>query len=512
MKRHAPLGKQDPAQGAPAIYPISLCMIVRNEEDFLRDALTSVQGVVDEVCIADTGSTDGTVAIAESFGAKMCSIEWRDDFGWARNQALALATGAWIFVLDADERLAPESRELLRALRNVKPDGRGRWIRCRNYGDSGHDIVSSTNAIVRIFPNDPEIRYRGTLHEYVGRVGSERSMDADRTPIEIVHYGYTHAVMSARSKADRNFRVSQAAYEAAPEDPAAVYNYAMSAMLAGHVDIARTQLQNVIAMTAGTPRGFRPMALVKLAGIHIGDGLHVAALEVAEECIGIVPTFPDGHYVLGQALTGLGRYVAAREALEAAIALGSKAKFEHFVVDDEIPIWKAHNEIAATFVREKRFAEAVEWLDRALAARPHDRTLTRNRARCLESLGDMPGAAAAFRRLFDASLDETTSIEYVNFVLRTGSPDDVVAAVELTLPVLNEDYEQAFLTSAAAFMLRAGRTDEARGLLRRVLDAAGGAAKGWAMIATLAERYGAPELNALLEGDARHAFVRGGGS
>jgi len=153
------------ASKGAVVYPLSLCMIVRNEERFLGDALTSVQGVVDEICIVDTGSTDGTVAIAESFGAKIGHLAWRDDFAFARNAALALATGAWIFVLDADERLAAGSRDLLRALRNVRPAGSGRWIRCRNYNDAEREIVASTNAIVRIFPNDPAIRYRGTLHE-----------------------------------------------------------------------------------------------------------------------------------------------------------------------------------------------------------------------------------------------------------------------------------------------------------------------------------------------------------
>ena len=65
MTRRAPTGRRNSPAGASGVtYPISLCMIVRNEERFLRDALTSVQGVVDEICIVDTGSTDGTVAIA----------------------------------------------------------------------------------------------------------------------------------------------------------------------------------------------------------------------------------------------------------------------------------------------------------------------------------------------------------------------------------------------------------------------------------------------------------------
>ena len=77
-------------------------MIVRNEERFLAECLASVRDEVDELCIVDTGSSDGTIAIAESFGARVKCVEWRDDFAWARNHALDMASQPWILVLDAD--------------------------------------------------------------------------------------------------------------------------------------------------------------------------------------------------------------------------------------------------------------------------------------------------------------------------------------------------------------------------------------------------------------------------
>ena len=506
MSRRKPAGRRtSPAGQSGAVYPLSLCMIVRNEERFLRDALTSVQGVVDEICIVDTGSTDGTVAIAESYGARLSFLSWRDDFSGARNAALAMATGAWIFVLDADERLAPDSRERLRALRRMRPDGRGRWLRCRNLNDAAREIVASTNAIVRIFPNDPAVRYRGTLHEYVARAGEEHSLTATMTPIEILHYGYLPQVMSERGKSARNLRVSRAAFAAAPEDPALVYNYAMSALLAGERENAREQLEHVVELTGGTPRGFRPMALATLAGIYLDDGRAADALTAADDCVAIVATLPDGHFARGRALAALGRYEEARAALGEAISVGSNRSFEHFVVDDEIAAWKAHNEIGGTLVSERRFAEARRWLELGLASRPAERTLILNRARCCEAQDDLVEALAAFRAVFDGCQDEAAAIEYVNFVFRHGSPDIVLAAVEGALPVLGEDYRRAFLTSAAAAMLRAGRRDDAGALLRRVMAVGDAPAKGRAIVKALAQQYGVPELNGLLDGDLPHA-------
>ena len=82
---------------------ISLCMIVKNEERFLAQCLDSVKDFVDEICIVDTGSTDRTIEIARSYGARIEEHAWRNDFGWARDRALAMATRRWIFQLDADE-------------------------------------------------------------------------------------------------------------------------------------------------------------------------------------------------------------------------------------------------------------------------------------------------------------------------------------------------------------------------------------------------------------------------
>ena len=87
---------------------LSLCMIVKNEATRLPQCLRSVQAVVDEMIVLDTGSTDETPAIARQFGAKVFESTWQQDFAAARNEALAQVTGDWVLVLDADETLTPE--------------------------------------------------------------------------------------------------------------------------------------------------------------------------------------------------------------------------------------------------------------------------------------------------------------------------------------------------------------------------------------------------------------------
>ncbi|MBK7632424.1 MAG: glycosyltransferase family 2 protein [Ignavibacteriales bacterium] len=86
---------------------LSLSMIVKNEERHLARCLSSVKDVVDEIVIVDTGSTDNTIEIAESFNAKIFHFDWVNDFSAARNFALTKCIGNWILYLDADEENEP---------------------------------------------------------------------------------------------------------------------------------------------------------------------------------------------------------------------------------------------------------------------------------------------------------------------------------------------------------------------------------------------------------------------
>jgi len=89
---------------------LSVILITRNEEANLRDCLTSLGGLAQQVVIVDTASSDGTIAIAQEFGAIIAQPADWPGFGPQKNRALDLATGDWVLSLDADERLTPELR------------------------------------------------------------------------------------------------------------------------------------------------------------------------------------------------------------------------------------------------------------------------------------------------------------------------------------------------------------------------------------------------------------------
>ena len=90
---------------------ISLCMIVKNEEDNLKRCLDSLKGIVDEMIIVDTGSEDATKEIARSYGARVEDFKWTGSFADARNFAFSLAGCDYIYSADADEELDEDNRE-----------------------------------------------------------------------------------------------------------------------------------------------------------------------------------------------------------------------------------------------------------------------------------------------------------------------------------------------------------------------------------------------------------------
>jgi glycosyltransferase involved in cell wall biosynthesis len=138
---------------------LSLCMMVKNEAHHLAECLDSVRDLTPELIVVDTGSTDDTARIARERGATVVPFDFSFvDFAAARNCSLAQAHGRWILVLDADETLDQSSLPLLQAT-ICSQENAGYFLERRN--------TSTTDYVVRLFPNHPRHRYKGRVHETV---------------------------------------------------------------------------------------------------------------------------------------------------------------------------------------------------------------------------------------------------------------------------------------------------------------------------------------------------------
>src|SRR5205807_2656046 len=148
---------------------VTLCMIVRDEERNLAACLMSVADLVDEIVIIDTGSTDRTREIAASFGPKVKVIDfpWTDSFADARNKGLEHATGAYVFWMDADDRLDEENRQKLRALfAALKDEDVAITMKCSCLPEPGSHSPTVVDHI-RLFRSRPQMRWRYRVHEQI---------------------------------------------------------------------------------------------------------------------------------------------------------------------------------------------------------------------------------------------------------------------------------------------------------------------------------------------------------
>jgi len=177
---------------------ISAALIVKDEENYLDDCLRSMRGLVDEIVVVDTGSTDRTREIAAAEGARLFDYQWHEDFSAARNYALNQATGDWILYIDADERCRPYDRMSL-----ATEIGAADMCACtvRFYPRSGFTAYPEH----RLFRRDPRIRFEGAIHETmlpsIQRIVASGASRIGSSNLTLDHIGYDG---NQRHKAERN--------------------------------------------------------------------------------------------------------------------------------------------------------------------------------------------------------------------------------------------------------------------------------------------------------------------
>lgn len=174
---------------------ISLCMIVKNEEQTLARCLDGVKEVVDEIVIVDTGSTDQTKKIANRYTDKVLDFAWIDDFAAARNFAFAQATKDYIMWLDADDIVSAENSIKIYMLKQVLDYNVDSVTMIYNLGFDEYGNVTATNRRNRLVKRSNNYRWVGAVHEYLAVWG--QVVDSD---IVITHSSKGH-------DSDRNINI-----------------------------------------------------------------------------------------------------------------------------------------------------------------------------------------------------------------------------------------------------------------------------------------------------------------
>lgn len=151
---------------------ISLCMIVKNEEDVLERCLSSIQNIVDEIIIVDTGSTDSTREIAYRFTDRVYDFPWCYDFAKARNVSFSYASMDYQMWLDADDILTKADGEQLLALKQtLNPDTDIVMMKYDVDFDSNDNPIFSYYR-ERLFKRSKNFNWVGEIHEVIPQQGN----------------------------------------------------------------------------------------------------------------------------------------------------------------------------------------------------------------------------------------------------------------------------------------------------------------------------------------------------
>ncbi|MGB9767199.1 MAG: tetratricopeptide repeat-containing glycosyltransferase family 2 protein [Sulfurihydrogenibium sp.] len=184
---------------------VSACIIAKNEEHNLPRLLESIKGKFDEIVLVDTGSTDKTVDIAKQYGAKVYYREWQG-FADARQYAVDMATGDWIWFFDADCELEEEEYQKFKRILltvNDNPTIEGIGVVYKNLGPNGQ--VKALSSTVHIHRKHPDLVWEGKIHE---RVVNKKTDTITIPPyrVSVLHYGYAD-FQTQMCKAKRNLKL-----------------------------------------------------------------------------------------------------------------------------------------------------------------------------------------------------------------------------------------------------------------------------------------------------------------
>jgi len=368
---------------------ISAALIVRNEEKFLAGCLDSLAGFADEIVIVDTGSTDGTRKIAEDRGMTVHSFPWVDDFSAARNRALELATGQWIFYIDADERVRGGAENVRRRL--LDPH----YLAFQVLLTPKQGVTPYW--ILRLWRNHPSIRFRGIVHENMwpsiieyqaihgGKIRNVR--------LEMDHLGYDGDVAY---KNDRYLPLLERALELDPERIYCWFHLATIKMEQGKPEEAkkawRTAMNLVRARSHRQQDDSLPWSeliqfdltqpdLTHPEGTQPAGTRHGGIAELLEEALSKFPNDLQFHWLKGRFLLKQKRFAEAIACFETLAHAGETGNFSHHLSYDlRLLGVQAYENLATCYFRLAQWKDAVRYYDLALGREPGRMDLRAKRA------------------------------------------------------------------------------------------------------------------------------------
>lgn len=343
---------------------ITLAMIVKNEEFFLPQCLESVKGIVDDMVIVDTGSTDKTIEIAESFGARVIQIPWPNDFAKARNVGLDAVKTPWVLVMDADEELVKEDLPILeKAIQMPQADAYN--IRIVSVMDRAEDI--SESYVTRLFRSHPGVRFEGSIHEQVYYSLERNRQHLESLSVRFIHKGYLGSIITGRNKIDRNLHLMENHVKNNPDDGYMLWQLAQTYDSIGRHSEAVSSCQRSLKCL-GPQSPIRVLVWTTYAKSTAHAGHPKKALGILSQALGIYPTYTDFRYLQGTILLQLGQWQNAEDAFNDCLRMGEPKGF--LLTETGVGGFKALFKLAETHIAQQHTQKGLAHLLMAIRNQP----------------------------------------------------------------------------------------------------------------------------------------------
>lgn len=362
---------------------LSVCMIVKNGEEFLPKTLAPLVAGADEVILVDTGSTDNTVQIARELGAKVVEFPWINDFSAARNESIRHAQGKWILWVDADEFIKKEDIDKIRNILLVLPSIKSMSLRINECSAVDTESIQGFYYRDKVFINEPGVKFERPINEQLVIPENVEGEVMLLNEVSIYHWGGSLSHDKIEEKTHQRIEMYKQFIETHPED------VATRCMLARKYKLLNLQAEeiaeyNQIIEITGNEGPFAAEAHLRKAWIfYLKEDFQSALAEISEVKT-IDELNAEAICLEGQIYLKLSDYEEAIETFD-EIDLLSPAKSVQLYTDYKFYYYFPFLYRAMLYMVLGKPQEALKYFTEVLERYPNDPTVTR----LLDQLGGL---------------------------------------------------------------------------------------------------------------------------
>lgn len=289
-------------------YPVSVCMIAKNEEKNIEKCLASVKPYGFEIIVVDTGSADRTKEIAAEYTDKIYDFTWIDDFSAARNYSLAQASNDYVLILDCDEVITELDIDLLSSVIREHPEAVGRLALDNHYISNQTDMVYQ-DRLGRLFHRG-YFHFESPIHEQITHNTLGMRYESYDLPLLADHVGYLGSVEDLRWKVERNNALLFKELEKDPENPYLYFQIGQSYNMIYDYDNSYIYYGKALEYDVDPNEEWVQMMIIAYANALLHTGRQADALQL-EAVYDAFATTADFFCVMGQIYMANGQYVKA---------------------------------------------------------------------------------------------------------------------------------------------------------------------------------------------------------